>query len=723
MRRYAIEAVNRFRKRSHPQMSVALALGSLGAYALVFLPLYRLLGPAVTALGILPVIAVGWLLGMWASILASVSLLVLTLLQYTVVGGNGGTSMIQASLLSFGVTVLSGALVGRLSDLSRQLKQQMSEREQADELLVRQASDLARSNAFITALSQVTTRLGGTSDPDQVMETMGDELKKLGMTCMVAMLGSEEQTLVIRYATIDRQMMAFGEKLVGQRMRGFAIARERFPIWDELIEQQHAVLVPEAYPLMAAVLPNLLQSVIERIFGLGGWALDDQVAWLPLTVENRVTGSLAVWGTDLQEGDLPALTVFAGQVAIALENARLYVETRRQLQEQVALRKAGAAISSALDSQTVLSRIAEQMCRAVGATSAYISSYEPATLIASVLAEYISAQACDREQGSDLGATYVEDGEDEWLQKMLTGQHDVSHVDEPGVLETERAHMEEYGAKTILYIPLRIGEQLIGYAELWESRRRREFTSEEISLCQDISRQAAVALENARLYEQAQAEIVERMRAEEQIKASLKEKEVLLQEIHHRVKNNLQVISSLLNLQASTIESPETLEAFRESQNRIRSMALIHEQLYKSHDLASIEFGAYVRNLAAFLFRSYGADAGRINLEIEADEVSLGINQAVPCGLILNELMSNALKHAFPAGREGEIRVALGASEDNVTLVFSDNGVGLPTNMDYRAMTSLGLQLVSTLVDQLDGEIELENKNGTGFKLAFPMPS
>jgi two-component sensor histidine kinase len=110
-------------------------------------------------------------------------------------------------------------------------------------------------------------------------------------------------------------------------------------------------------------------------------------------------------------------------------------------------------------------------------------------------------------------------------------------------------------------------------------------------------------------------------------------------------------------------------------------------------------------------------------LEIEADEVSLGINQAVPCGLILNELMSNALKHAFPAGREGEIRVALGASEDNVTLVFSDNGVGLPTNMDYRAMTSLGLQLVSTLVDQLDGEIELENKNGTGFKLAFPMPS
>jgi two-component sensor histidine kinase len=152
-------------------------------------------------------------------------------------------------------------------------------------------------------------------------------------------------------------------------------------------------------------------------------------------------------------------------------------------------------------------------------------------------------------------------------------------------------------------------------------------------------------------------------------------------------------------------------------------MALIHEQLYESRDLARIDFGAYVRSLAAFLFRSYAADVGQVTLEIEADEVSLGIDQAVPCGLILNELMSNALKHAFPAGQEGEIRVALGANEDKVTLMLSDNGVGLPTNMDYCTTGSLGLQLVSTLVDQLDGEIELENRNGTCFKLIFPIPA
>ena len=270
IKRHAIEAVRRIRKRTHPRMAVTLALGSLGAYALTFLPLYRMLGPAATALGILPVIAVGWLLGMWASLLACVSLLALTLLLYTVVGGDGGTAMIRTSLLGFGVTALSGVLVGRLSDLRQELKQQMSEREQTDELLVRQASDLARSNAFIIALSQVATRLGGTSDPDRVMETMGDELKKLGLTCMVTMLGPEGQALVIRYASIDRQMLAVGEKLLGQRMRGSEIPRELFPIWDEVVEQQRAVLLQEVYHLIAAVLPNLVQSVIERVFRLGG---------------------------------------------------------------------------------------------------------------------------------------------------------------------------------------------------------------------------------------------------------------------------------------------------------------------------------------------------------------------------------------------------------------------------------------------------------------------
>jgi PAS domain S-box-containing protein len=218
-------------------------------------------------------------------------------------------------------------------------------------------------------------------------------------------------------------------------------------------------------------------------------------------------------------------------------------------------------------------------------------------------------------------------------------------------------------------------------------------------------------------------DITERVQAERQVEASLKEKEVLLQEIHHRVKNNLQIISSLLNLQAQQIEDKEIVDVFRDSQNRIQSMALIHEQLYGSHDLAGIDFGAYIQDLATDLFRSYQADSRRIRLDVETDEVSLGIDQAVPCGLIVNELVSNALKHAFPDGRQGGIRVELRADGRQMMVLVKDDGIGLPEGTDHQSTPSLGLQLVNSLVSQLDGEVILEPGRGTGFRVTFPVSS
>jgi PAS domain S-box-containing protein len=212
-------------------------------------------------------------------------------------------------------------------------------------------------------------------------------------------------------------------------------------------------------------------------------------------------------------------------------------------------------------------------------------------------------------------------------------------------------------------------------------------------------------------------DITERVQAERQVEASLKEKEVLLQEIHHRVKNNLQIISSLLNLQAQQIEDQQIVEAFRDSQNRIRSMALIHEQLYGSHDLAGIDFGTYVQDLATDLFRSYQADSRRIRLDVETDKVSLGIDRAVPCGLILNELVSNALKHAFPDGRQGRVRIVLRANDGQMMLLVKDDGIGFPEGLDYQSTPSLGLQLVNSLVSQLDGTVELSEKGGTSFRI------
>ena len=217
-------------------------------------------------------------------------------------------------------------------------------------------------------------------------------------------------------------------------------------------------------------------------------------------------------------------------------------------------------------------------------------------------------------------------------------------------------------------------------------------------------------------------DITERKRAEDQIKASLEEKEVLLREIHHRVKNNLQIISSLLNLQSRYIKDKQVLHVFKESQNRIKSMALIHKKLYQSKDLARIDFAEYVRSLIADLFRSYKADYDLITLKTNIDDVFLGIDTAIPCGLIINELVSNSLKYAFKGG-QGEIRIDLHSEkEGKFTLIVSDSGVGFPKDLDFRNTESLGLQLACTLVDQLQGTIGLDRTGGTKFKIAFTEP-
>ncbi|MEE9401297.1 MAG: histidine kinase dimerization/phosphoacceptor domain -containing protein, partial [Dehalococcoidia bacterium] len=222
-------------------------------------------------------------------------------------------------------------------------------------------------------------------------------------------------------------------------------------------------------------------------------------------------------------------------------------------------------------------------------------------------------------------------------------------------------------------------------------------------------------------------DITERKQAEEEIKASLKEKELLLKEIHHRVKNNLQVVSSLLYLQSEHIKDEQSLATIAESQNRIKSMALVHEQLYQSEGLARVDFAEYIRNLATYLLRSYGVNPDAITLKIDADDVSLDIDTAIPCGLIINELVSNSLKHAFPAGkargdRESEIRIGLRAHDNKLTLVVSDNGVGLPGDLDFRNTESLGLHLVNTLTRQVEGTIELDRSGGTAFQITFAEP-
>jgi PAS domain S-box-containing protein len=211
----------------------------------------------------------------------------------------------------------------------------------------------------------------------------------------------------------------------------------------------------------------------------------------------------------------------------------------------------------------------------------------------------------------------------------------------------------------------------------------------------------------------------ERQVAEDKVKSSLKEKEVLLKEIHHRVKNNLQVISSLLRLQSANVKDPEAMELFKESQHRVRSMALVHEKLYQSPNLSGIDFTEYTRTLAENLFRSYGIGLRRIRLTVEASGIDLDIDTAVPLGLIINELVSNSLKYAFPDEREGEVIIKLTDSNGECELTVSDNGVGISEEIDYQNTESLGLQVVAMLTQQLDGTLDLDRNAGTRFLIKF----
>jgi PAS domain S-box-containing protein len=215
-------------------------------------------------------------------------------------------------------------------------------------------------------------------------------------------------------------------------------------------------------------------------------------------------------------------------------------------------------------------------------------------------------------------------------------------------------------------------------------------------------------------------DVTERKQALEQITASLQEKEVLLKEIHHRVKNNMQVITSLLSLQSKTITDKHSLSVFQDSQNRVKSMALIHETLYQSKDLSRINFGEYLEKLVAHVSRSYRIRPEAVKINIDVDQVSLPIDIAVPCGLIINELAANSLKYAFPANMRGEIKITFGRSDALYVLHVSDTGVGLPADFDPEKGKSLGMKLVRMLTSQLSGELQFRNGKGTTFEIRFP---
>lgn len=279
----------------------------------------------------------------------------------------------------------------------------------------------------------------------------------------------------------------------------------------------------------------------------------------------------------------------------------------------------------------------------------------------------------------------------------------------PHVANVHRTHVQEFNRSS--QTARRMGERqkILG--------RRKDGT--EFPAEASISKVALA--DGGTMFTVIMRDVTQRTLDDERLKASLREKEVLLEEVHHRVKNNLQVVSSLLGLQARSLSDPITRKTLQESQYRVQSMALLHECMYQSEDLARIDFATYLHRLTEQLFQSYGS-SDRIQLKTQFARVHLNMDAAVPCGLIVNELLSNALKYGFPSDQRGEVRVEL--TEDDrhtATLTVADDGVGLPQDFDWSTSRTLRLRLVRTLALQLNAVVELNRDHGTIFSITFPM--
>lgn len=296
------------------------------------------------------------------------------------------------------------------------------------------------------------------------------------------------------------------------------------------------------------------------------------------------------------------------------------------------------------------------------------------------------------------------------MERMRRGKtfYVANVADLPEEAAREKEEFEKEGIKTLINVPIMARDVMIGFLGFDAVRSHKPWPDNDIRLLRII----ADVIVNA----------LERKRVNEALEASVQEKEVLLREIHHRVKNNLQVIHSLLYLQASAIQDQgclSALEAFRESRDRVKAMATIHDRLYRSANLSSIDFEDYLQVLIADLLGVYGG-GGKVRVDLIAEKIHLRIDQAIPCGLIVNELVTNSLKHAFPPGGEGWIQVTLRSrGKDLVELAVRDNGKGIGVDEALKTDLTLGLQLVQDLVDQLGGEMLLGAEQGSRFTIRF----
>ena len=375
----------------------------------------------------------------------------------------------------------------------------------------------------------------------------------------------------------------------------------------------------------------------------------------------------------------------------------LEINVRKQAENiQKTLYNISKAVNSTDNMQELYSKIKEFLGDIIDTTNFYVALYDEKTDMISLPFEVDEKDDFKTfPAGKAITKYVIKIG-----KPLLATKNVVKKLIEKGFIETVGAPSEIW-----LGVPLKVENKVIGVIAVQSYDDPNLYTEKDIEMLTFVSEEIALA--------------INRKQAEEQIKKDLEIKNTMLAEIHHRVKNNLQIISSLLKLQSSHIEDKRALELFQNSRDRVKTMALIHDALYRSKDLTNIDFTEYVKKLATQIFISYGANSNLIKLKINIKDILLDISTAIPCGLIINELISNSLKYAFPEGRKGEINISFTYKNQVNTLCVKDNGIGISGGIDLENSSTLGFLLVTSLTKQINGTLKLEKVKGTSFKITF----
>jgi len=602
-------------------------------------------------------------------------------------------------------------------------------RERIEKALAEKAVELSRANTLITSLSRMAVRMEIMLEPDKALETLGTELASLGMGCLFWRLDQEDSSLSLRYISLDGMDRKRAEQLIGMNFSDIHLARQ---VWREIehlkniIEKNQPNYNSNSISTLQALLPDLARTTIEDLIEIVGSPQNVISAHLPLRDKRNNLGILTVWGTDLRESDLTTLSIFANQLAGMLARSYLYTAERQSSQElkradafATALSHVSRDVVATVELDQILDTLGAQM-RSMN-ISVFIALKDIET--GRLLPRYLSIRSSNIAQvehffGISFRSYQIPTHARPFSQVLQKGQAVyVSNTYE--LIQSIILPMSGFATKRILGIldvhpatssinlPLQVREDIIGMMSVWGP----DLQQSDVNRFIVFAGQIAGTLEKSQMLEELNSHAKE-------IQSSLDEKEILLREIHHRVKNNLQVVCSMLRLQSHQADDPRVADNLRDSEQRVQSMALIHEKLYQSENFSHISFDSYLPSLVDDLSHIYSIDRDRIAIHTEVKDVSFDIDTAIPFGLIANELVTNALKHAFPPGRDGEIRIQLTSANDGgKTLVVADNGIGLPADFDFKSANSLGLQLVDSLLDQLRGTIHIACTQGTEIKV------